>query len=224
MTDAQQLLTLFGGTVLLLILVGSAAVIIQEVRIRFGGSQNFSHASASGSLRIKMSRHMKRGTILLLNAGNGLYKQQLTAKRAQRWVDGIRGWLAKGVEVHVIISLPSADAIALWQRFKTDYPKTFHLHLLDRSAATEDVAQKIASLDFFHPTLALRKGKVVGAWIEHYHPHTSAIAYDVRYYDLEQSETPDKINRYRDALLDLIEVDGSMQEHDATDGKQGLAA
>ncbi len=224
MTDAQQLFNLFGGTVLLLALVGGAVLIFQEARVRFGGSQNFSYASASGSLRIKMSRHMKLGTILLLNAGNGLYKQQLTAKRAKKWVDGIRNWLAKGVEIHVIISLPSAEANALWQQLKTDYPKTFHLHLLDRTAVSEEVAEKIASLDFFHPTLALRKGKVVGAWIEHYHPRTSAIAYDIRYYDLERSEAPDKIKRYRDTLLNLIELDGPSQKSATTDSKQDLAA
>jgi hypothetical protein len=151
------------------------------------------------------------GSTVYIPASDGLYVTVISRLWRWRYNRGLRRWLRRGANVHLVITRTTDHCREIWQRVIDKYPLTFHLHLLNREKAigvgADSLRFQIDRLDTFHPVLVVnsRGPFVPGAmWIEGYHPVGSKYADNVEFVHPSAAAKDERLQKYNEMFERLI--------------------
>jgi hypothetical protein len=167
----------------------------------------------TGSMLVpSLDPFIQGGSTVYIPASDGLYVTVISRLWRWRYNRGLRRWLRRGANIHLIITRPSEHCREIWQRVIDKYPLTFHLHLLNREKAggpgADSLRVQIDRLDTFHPVLVVNsQGPFVpGAmWIEGYHPVGSKYAENVEFVHPSAATKDERLEKYNEMFERLIQ-------------------
>jgi len=155
----------------------------------------------SGSMFVpSFDPYVLKGSEIYIPVTDGLYHTRVKANRRIQYMNGLKTWVERGADVHLVVTRADERCCGEWQQLVDEHPDGFHVHILDRSkaaqAASDSIELQIAALDTFHPALlvnlatntATRSAAPGAMWIELNHPVGSKYAYDVSFVNPERAQ------------------------------------
>lgn len=114
------------------------------------------------------------GSELRIFSGDGRY---MVSDRGKRWRKELIGWARRGLRIRYILLEADEEVRREMIELKTKMGDRFDVRTLNDGA----IPHLARELDTCHPTVFLGNDGRSAAWIEGFHPRSSAHAYDVEY-------------------------------------------
>ena len=117
------------------------------------------------------------------------------SKNKRVWLNGLKKWLNRGVEINYILVKPNQEARSEYEKLQREFPNSFYLCSVDKPGIDDisftGIDNEKDSYVTLHPTLVYRHnpdsadlhGKITpeAMWIEYFHPLESHYAYNIEY-------------------------------------------